>query len=180
MKLLRALNMGQSCGRLALLGGIVLWLSGAIASPVYAVSTEYAITGGDLHGTFTIDLAGRPFELWAITSDVLGFTFTETNLFITQNNGGFDIRHVFQQEGNTGLFFNMTVLDTGTYDARARRGTIFSDGSFLGITSEQRGSYTASSGPVPEPAAAVLLAIGLLVLAGSRWLPSRGARQQLG
>jgi hypothetical protein len=33
---------------------------------------------------------------------------------------------------------------------------------------------------VPEPAAAVLLVIGLLVLAGSCWLPRRGKRQQLG
>ena len=52
------------------------------------------------------------------------------------------------------------------------------DGGLNRIT--QNGTFHEASGNVPEPAAAVLLTTGLLVLAGSRWLPVRGARQQLG
>lgn len=43
-----------------------------------------------------------------------------------------------------------------------------------------QGSVQGQSPSVPEPSALLLLAIGLLALAGSRWLPRRGVRQQLG
>ena len=64
MKLLKLLTMRQHTGgRLALLGGIVLWISSSIASPAQATIMDFTIDPGSTFfsqlSTFTLDDGGE-------------------------------------------------------------------------------------------------------------------------
>lgn len=174
------------CGRWALLGGIVLWLSASIAFPAHATITTYEIVGGGhFSGNFTLDDEGDqpflpPFIAWNIAT-----TFPTTGLVIFSNL----VEHEVDQNDFDDPLFNLDVcrpicgpdqiknlsFSFSTSD-RVFRATALDFSTNQG--NMQVGSATAQS--IPEPTAAVLLGIGLLVLAGARWSPRRRELQQLG
>ena len=168
MKLLKA-------SRWALFGS-ALWLSVALSTPAHAISTNYVIeTGGGsgfFSGTFSLDpISGDPFTNWSILS-VSGSTFSDvapavlndpTGLFsfrLLQLNTAFT--RILDFQVNTSTF-----LWNATDSNVSGPGQVIDAGTFRTVTA------------VPEPTALILLGIGLLALAGSRWLPGRRERQLL-
>jgi hypothetical protein len=156
----------------------LLWISvGAPVPPSNAAefSIDQGSGAGNFVGTIFIDFfAAAPFTAWnigAVVSDAQFVSpdpnpipslneFTGTNLatLIVDDLEQVDRRLRF-------------IADFATGEWRATDTSISS-----GVGNSDHGLLRA----VPEPAAEVLLAIGLLALAGSRWLPRRGERQQLG
>lgn len=186
MKLLRALTMRHhTYGRWALLSAAVLWLGVSFVSPSYATSTRYelipplgevAITTGE----FVVNPdSSTPFQTW-IFNTILGWGVPQTELLSTffQATSGPDLLFQYHTFLNTRFFQIEADTVALTYSvALDDNCSIFGacDTSF-----DQSGSLRASATSVPEPAILGLLTIGLLAIAGSRWLLRRGARQQLG
>jgi len=171
------INRHHASSRWALLGGAMLWLSVSIAAPAHAVPTNYEILpGGFFSGTFTMDptLTSNPFITWNIIPALSPAFFPGSTPSELNNGDGSTIAdlHQFAPLSSPDLHFTTHILEF-KYDAQ------YTPDNFLNTISGT-GSYRVVDGQVPEPATTVLLAIGLLVLAGSRWLPGRRERQQLG
>jgi hypothetical protein len=173
MKFLRSIIKRQHTSlRWALLSGTVLWLSVAVVPPALAAPIDYHIDNGFFSGTFTLNntLLTSPFSIWSITPNG-GPTFTPISHLILINDQSFypGIPSLIQADGPMG-FIQFKAFPDLTYSAfwtPVNGGPNFAYGG---------GSYSA----VPESEVSILLAIGLLSLAGSRWLPGRRVRQQLG
>lgn len=161
--------------RLALLGGTLLWMGVALTSPAHAISTNYTLVPNSaFNGTFTLDPAlAQPFTQWSFTT-AFGNNYVTGTVFFN----GLSSPGIFTLQDNTSnpsdrffLFnFNPLIL---TYQAQECL-------AGCNVLLAANGNVTGQSPSVPEPSVVILLAIGLLALAGSRWLPGRGARQQLG
>ncbi|TKB74823.1 MAG: hypothetical protein E8D46_04505 [Nitrospira sp.] len=169
MKLLESINMGRHrSSRWAMLGGIMLWMSVLIASPAQAVPTNYEIVpGGFFSGTFTLDPAGtiNPFTIWNITpSFPLSTPAIISPTFTTNFGNGAGFAQLTRFDGL--LQFTFTVLPSLQFIA-------FHSADGGSNSTSQVGTFRVADATVPEPTAAILLAIGLLALAGSRWLPGR-------
>lgn len=180
MKLLRLLTMRQHTGgRAALLGGIVLWLSGSLASPAHATSMAYDIVGpGNFTGSFSFDNTTSKFTDWNIIAHfslLLGGDVTFNPAFQIPpdvNSGG----QLSQIQGPVNIQFSIPNPAPGN-------GLFVAFGTTTNniFVMSQVGDFVLHpNSAVPEPAAAVLLATSLLALAGSRWLPGRRDRPQLG
>jgi hypothetical protein len=149
----------------ALFSGIVLCLNLSIASPVHAIPTTYTLPGGLFSGSFTLDQSFSPgsFTFWNITP-LFGPTYITGAYDVNTTSGTLSQLVTSASLPKLSLQFDSSTL---TFSISSQ------------FTSGQNTFKLEQSGQVPEPAAAVLLAIGLLVLAGSRWLPVRRERQQL-
>jgi len=165
----------HASSRWALLGGTVLWLSVSIAAPAHAVPTTYTLPGGLFSGTYTLDQGVTPgsFSFWNI--DVIsGPDYSSLGGSVTDNDTLTGVSTL--KQGAPPTFLQLVVNPTGD--------TFTIQSHYVTAGTLNKIELTAPLGPgvpqVPEPAAAVLLAIGLLALACSRWLPGRGDRQQLG
>lgn len=179
MNLLKPISTGRrAASRWALFGSAVLWLSIALSTPAHALPTNYVLdpgTGsGFFTGTFTLDPSfGDPFTNWSISSNS-GTTFSDLAPPASNNDslGLGDFRLIQFNTGVTRILnFEINTLSfvwSATDSKLAGAGQVIDEGTLRVVTA------------VPEPTALVLLAIGLLALAGSRWLPSRRERQQLG
>lgn len=183
MKLLRSITTGPlATSKWALLGGAALWLSVALATPAQA--TNYVIDpGGSFSGSFQLDLTNltTPFTTWAITvvaSPFFNDTLAPGSL---PNEDQFNSDQLYmsleQYTNDSNPYFGMVVY-LPQFGLGPRVDLFFSKDFQIGNTlisasATQSGTYSQ----VPEPTALLLLAIGLLALAGSRWLPRRGARQ---
>lgn len=165
--------------RWALLGCTVLWLTVASATVAPAAYTNYVLDpGGVFSGTFTMDPIGVeavPFDDWAFNSIYSGLA-TPATYPSTANSFNLPFYNFLQvYDGSQRINFvayTGGVYTPGTYQIEFLQ-PIGTTGQLI---VRETGTYQA----VPEPAAIILLATGLLVLAGSRWLPRRGAWQQLG
>jgi hypothetical protein len=148
-------------------------LSGVIASPAHAGYTQFEIdtVAGQLFtGTFTLDEDLRPlaFGTWNITGHFPDISHLYTPGFQTPQdfNSGDSHDDALIQQSNLLEKFNFEVDETThTFKADAML-----DGG-ANLIETKVGKYHAVAQNVPEPAAAVLLAIGLLALAGLGWLP---------
>jgi hypothetical protein len=174
MNLLKAIvKRHHASSRWAVLAGTVLWLSLAIAPTVQAAPINYTIDTGFFSGTFTLDTTiPLSFSIWSITP-VAGPTYTQGSDPILFNfTDGSGVGKLGQSDGPGVFLFN--AFPNLTYTA------LWQPDLALNNSVSGTGSYSEVGGAVPEPAVSILLAIGLLVLAGSRWLPGRRERQQLG
>lgn len=162
----------RSCPQAGILGA-VFGLMCLLAPAVYAAPINYAIDSGNFSGTFTLDVTlPTPFTNWAITPLGGPLFDDELSAGIPVGFNGLSVLlrpTLLHQDGATSFVFEVNGLG---YFAQWAPGT---DGLVRGP-----GTISVVSAPVPEPAAAVLLAVGLLVLSGSRWLLRRGDLQQLG
>jgi hypothetical protein len=158
----------HTSSRWALIGGALLWLSVAVTPTVQAAPIAYEIDNGFFSGTFTLDVADPiPFSVWSITP-LMGPTFTQVSPTVLVNDLTFFSAPGLRQ-GTLPERFDFVAHPDFTYTAfwtPVVGGPNFVTGG---------GTYSA----VPESGSVVLLAAGLLVLAGSRWLPSRREQQQL-
>lgn len=163
----------RSCPQAGILGA-VLGLICLLAPAVYAAPINYAIDNGNFSGTFTLDVAlPTPFTNWAITPLGGPLFDDELSAGIAVGFNGLSVLlrpTLLHQDGVTSFVFEVNGLG---YFAQWAPGA--GDGPVRGP-----GTISVVSAQVPEPAAAVLLAISLLALAGSRWLPRQSERQQLG
>lgn len=182
MKLLKSIiTRLKPAIRGAFLVGTVLWLSVAFAPSAYAAYINYEISSGlnFSAGTFSWDQdlpesTNGAFSTWDFTPTFPHLNITPITFPIISDNNNGAILHSGRIEASNlagDENFSFRTFPDGTYSLSLE----FSAFDFR----DQRGTYTVA-GTVPEPAAAVLLATGLLFLAGLRWLPRRGEQQQLG
>ena len=151
------------------LGSMVLLALAVVVpvAPAMAIPVFYAVSG-PLNGGVVIDESqATPFQQWGITDGGLGWShFTDT--VNTNANGGPGFN--FLQTVNTGseslIFFPNVAAASYSFQ------TLNDDGSFR---AEGGGALTGQSA-VPEPSTILLLATGLLGLAGARWWQLRQER----
>ena len=135
--------------------------------------------------TFTLDDGGggifaASFTQWnIITVPPFGVTFSgltpavPATISRNEGTGPAPFFEMILTQSDGGVALNLNLESNFTWHAVASKNN--------GVTVIQDvGRYSAVASSVPEPAVLVLLATGLLVLAGSRWLLRRGALQQLG
>jgi PEP-CTERM motif len=172
MNLLKSVQTSLSGkSKWALLGGVLLWMSISVTPPAHAIPTNYVLQigvgSGFFTGTFTLDPSlTNPFTNWNISSvSTTNFSNPVPPFTVNASLGGSVFRLL---QLNTGLTraldfqINTSVLSWNAVDSKLTgSGQVIDSGTIRAVTS------------VPEPTALVLLAIGMLALAGSRWLPSR-------
>jgi hypothetical protein len=173
MNLLKSVQtslLGKS--KWALLGGVLLWMSVAVATPAHAIPTNYVITpGGFFTGSFTLDPTSitSGFSAWSIDPITIIPIFTGLSplshpVVVNFGLGTTAALQQYEPISKHLLFFNVdlsTLRFTASASQDGGANSIAQIGAFSQVTS------------VPEPTALVLLAISMLALAGSRWLPSR-------
>lgn len=163
--------------RWALLVGTVFWLSVTASSIAHAIPIDYEIVpGGGLSGTFTLDVAAplAPFSAWHLVPSI-GPVFDAASLVLDNVSIDPTDHRLFLLDNHGPLFTNIDLVFSS--NTLTWQGGI---GDQSGRNDLLSGVYRVASSAAPEPLSSVLLAIGLLVLAGSRWLSRRGERQQLG
>lgn len=195
MKLLRALTMRHhTYGRWALSVCVVLWLGVSFPAPSHAVPTTYDLVPFDstplITGFFTLDQDNvfTPFSAWEFQVLPLG-VLVDTGFGAVTQFGSFLqdcglIPCSFNLDKDAGAInsrFTLTVGPTVGPDLRyLAEFRVFDDDLQTNLTRLSQTGTLSTRQTVPEPASAILLAAGLLVLAGLRWLPRRGEQQQLG
>jgi PEP-CTERM motif len=174
MNLLKSVQtslLGKS--KWALLSGALLWLSVGITPVAQAASINYEINNGLLFsGSFSWDSAPLLTPSFS-TNWNFDPTFVYPNItFATHSVLGFNNNNTsglgflsYSTDNTLTKYFEFRILPGNTYSLRL----VDSVGNIDAI---QKGSYSVVPS-VPEPSVVVLLAIGMLALAGSRWLPSR-------
>ena len=178
------------------LGGIVLLALVMIVpvAPAMAVPLTYSLSGPVLTGIVTIDdtLILGPFTAWDLFEGGTHWTFANggfANDTVLQNvsisgpvgPGNFYLVTVESTFGNTLNFQAFTDSPLGCPGQPFNNcySAAFSDADGNGLV--ERGFFfppTVSS--VPEPSIILLLATGLLSLAGARWWQHRQERTQVG
>ena len=159
--------------RLALLGGTLLWMGVSLTSPAHAIPTNYTlIPNAAINGTFTLnpDLP-EPFTQWNFTT-AFGNNYLTGTVFFNGLNfpGTFTLQDNTSNPSDRFFVISFTPLSL-TYQAQE---CLAGCNVILAVN----GNVTGQSPSVPEPSVVILLAIGLLALAGARWLPGRCEQQQ--
>lgn len=124
-------------------------------TPAQAIPYDYSVTG-TVTGTFNADLSvpGGSFNSWSLTTPTATFTNLTGTVFANSNLA------LFQTLG-LNVFSFLVVPSTeryvGVYSGTSDAGYFW--GSFTQLAS------------VPEPGTISFMIVGLLALAGARWLP---------
>jgi hypothetical protein len=124
-------------------------------APAEAIPYDYSVTG-IISGTFNADLSvpGGSFNSWTLATPTATFTNLTGTVFANTN------LVLFQTLGSNLLSFLVVPSSeryVGVYSGRSDAG--YFTGSFTQVAS------------VPEPGTISLMIIGLLAIAGARWLP---------
>ncbi len=165
---------------------VTLIMIGTFGSTVYAIPTLYTFSG-PVTGTATLDFSvpdGGPNSVINYTLNFNGMTYSPSDVYTDSTRFIFD---------NAPLGFTDIITLTSGMDIQNRifiqivgplstplpRGT-WTAALLTGGTPPPGASGTFTQTPVPEPTSMLLLASGLLGLAGYRWQQRRREGSQVG